>query len=278
MSRSLGPAEAANLIRPVFEKDRMAHMDPKEVHGIKFVEEVCDYLGADKGPATILHVRNLLREADIALPVGQEYPRYVKRGWDGAMVIANDEEHARQIENEEAPKAPENPPSAYLLPSDKNALSDISDNVPKVLNRESVLKHDDGRTPSDISNQVPKIDRSYDPNRVDPDKTDLAASQGMPDPLTGRREEVVEIDPNRINDDVIKHDPQDDINMSEDNKSVHDNKMKVDVDPFKDNGEHTIVRPEDLSAANPDDPKDLRSPVPDAADKATKPPKNQRPK
>lgn len=249
MSRSLGPAEAANLIRPVFEKDRMAHMDPKEVHGIKFVEEVCDYLGADKGPATILHVRNLLREADIALPVGQEYPKYVKRGWDGAMVIANDEEHARQIENEEAPKAPENPPSAYLLPSDKNALSDISDNVPKVLNRESVLKHDDGRTPSDISNQVPKIDRSYDPNRIDPDKTDLAASQGMPDPLTGRREEVVEIDPNRINDDVIKHDPQDDINMSE-----------------------------DLSAANPDDPKDLRSPVPDAADKATKPPKNQRPK
>lgn len=250
MSSRMGPVEAANVIRAVFKKDRMSHMSPEYVHELKFVEEVCDQLGADKNPQTVMHVRNLLREAGVDLPKGQEYPKYVKRGYDGAMLVARDEQHAREIENAIEPEPAD--PAPYLNDPDKDAPSDISGNVPEVTQRESVLKRDDGRVPSDISKNVPQVTEVDHP--VDPDLTDLAAGQGMPDPLDKDRTDHVVIGADRVsnvNDDVIDHDPQDDIDLSEDNQSTHDNKLVVDADPFKDNGEHTIVKPEDLKAPAP---------------------------
>lgn len=158
----LGVREAANRIRQQAELDRSLRTSPEDAHALKFAKEVAVELGFDANKAEdVFHVFQLLREHDIAPHTGQEWPKYVQRKRDGAMVIADNPEHADKIINEEPPAPAENPPGMFVNPGDPNALHDISDKVPTVKQdgMADVLKrneaHPGDRQPSDVSDLVP---------------------------------------------------------------------------------------------------------------------------
>ncbi len=102
--KHLGVTEAANAIRGIIATDTVARTDPAQAHRMKFVKDVCEKLGLDPSPENVQHVAVVLREQDIALHEGHEYPKHVVRKWDGAPLIANSAEEADAIINEEQPQ------------------------------------------------------------------------------------------------------------------------------------------------------------------------------
>lgn len=92
----MGPREAAALIR---EKIHATTMDPQSQHQANYVGAVCAYAGLDKDPQNLQHVFDVLRENDIEIPSGDEYPKYVGKLGDRDL-IADDESHEQKLRDE----------------------------------------------------------------------------------------------------------------------------------------------------------------------------------
>ncbi len=116
--KHLGATEAANAIRGIIATDTSARTDPAQAHRMKFVKDVCEKLGLDPSPENMQHVAVVLREQDIALHEGHEYPKHVVRKWDGAPFVANSAEEADAIINEEQPQPVPNAPVEDVAATD----------------------------------------------------------------------------------------------------------------------------------------------------------------
>lgn len=92
----MGPREAALLIR---EKVHTTTMDPRSQHQVRYVEAVCQYAGIDSNPQNLQHVFDVLRENDIEIPSGDEYPKYIGKMGDRDL-IADNEEHEQKLRDE----------------------------------------------------------------------------------------------------------------------------------------------------------------------------------
>jgi|SRR5580693_906884 hypothetical protein len=86
----LGVKEAAAAIR---DKIRLSHMEPHDVHQLVFLKSVADELGLGHEPEVITHIAGLLREHDIQIHSGHEYPKWIGKGT--AAVVVNDEEEEK---------------------------------------------------------------------------------------------------------------------------------------------------------------------------------------
>lgn len=93
--RVLGPREAADEIREAFLKDRSSRLDPESIHALGFLKDVCANLGIESSPENVTHVQVLLREHDVILPFGAEYPKWVK-----GQLVKNADEEAKLHEPE----------------------------------------------------------------------------------------------------------------------------------------------------------------------------------
>jgi hypothetical protein len=87
----LGVKEAADIIR---DKVRLSHMEPHDVHQLVFLKSVADELGLSHEPEVITHIAGLLREHDIQIHAGHEYPKWIGKGT--AAVIVNNEDEDKQ--------------------------------------------------------------------------------------------------------------------------------------------------------------------------------------
>ncbi len=103
--RNLGAKEAADAIRGVVEKDHMQRVDPTRAHQIRYVTQVCAELGLEASADNVNHVAAVLREHDIDLHAGHEYPKWVGKG-DAARIV-NDAEEERLFLSPPPPPAPE---------------------------------------------------------------------------------------------------------------------------------------------------------------------------
>lgn len=114
--RHLGVVEAANEIRGSV---RLQHMNPHEQHQLRYAEGVLDQLGLEHSPEALTHVFGLLREHEIDIPGGDEYPKWVKRGYDGKDMVADNADHEAEIINA-APPSPPAPPEPEAPHLDSN--------------------------------------------------------------------------------------------------------------------------------------------------------------
>ncbi len=88
---TLGVKEAADAIR---DKVRLQHTDPHDLHQLGFLKAVATELGLDHSPEVITHVAGLLREHDIQIHAGNEYPKWIGKGAVAVIVNDGDEEQA----------------------------------------------------------------------------------------------------------------------------------------------------------------------------------------
>jgi len=191
--RYLGPLEAANEIRAQIQQDQASRVSPDAAHEMAFVKEVCRYLGIDASPENVQHVTLVLRERGVAIPKGQEYPKYVVRKSDNTQHVVHSHEEELTKIDEPAPELPASPPPPIVGEpvqfGNSDYSSDISDKVPRVVNRDSVhdvmarnQRHGDGVVPpSDISDMVPKTSSAGGKTEL-AKLTDHEAAQGqLPD-------------------------------------------------------------------------------------------------
>lgn len=153
--RNLGAREAAEAIRGAFLVDRSANTDPEQQHQMKFAKDVCRELGADESPETVHHVMVLLRQHDIDLHAGHEFPKYATRKWDRtAKIVQNeDEERAWIDEPQPEPVDPDSLPAARVLEAPVQDLSlDLRDKVPHMSGDEPTPAKPP-RVPSAITNR-----------------------------------------------------------------------------------------------------------------------------
>lgn len=129
---NLGAKEAADRIRGVFFSDRSQRVDPEQAHQMRFVKEVCGHLGAAHDPETVAHVMTLLREHDIELHAGHEYPKFATRKWDrtSKIVHSEDEERAWVDEAPPEPVDPETLPARTLDAPVQDLSTDLRTKVP----------------------------------------------------------------------------------------------------------------------------------------------------
>lgn len=130
--RFLGAKEAANEIRAQAMEDRSLRTSPEWAHQIKFAKEVTRELGLEDTPENVTHVIGLLREHDIGLRVGHEYPKWVKRGYDGFAMIADNEEHEKEIVEAKRPDPEEVVPATMAVPVQDLNL-DLQHRVPQTV-------------------------------------------------------------------------------------------------------------------------------------------------
>lgn len=131
--QNLGAKEAADAIRGAFFSDRSARTDPRDAHRMKFAKDVVHELGGDDSPETVRHVMQLLREHDIELHAGHEFPKFATRKWDrtAKIVHSEDEEHAWINEEQPAPPNPDDSPALRTQDAPVQDLSlDLRDKVP----------------------------------------------------------------------------------------------------------------------------------------------------
>lgn len=201
--RTMGAQEAANEIRGVIHSDLSSRVAPEEQHQLKYLKEVCNYLGVEPSAENVLHVRSVLREHDIAPYSGDEWPKWVVRKWDNTQHIAHNEQEADEIVNVEPPPEPA-PAPRVIEPPVQNPDLDLKDKVPHTVGGETAMAkgallrtqtNPGDRQPSDITKQVPPAPRTE--GKSDLDKaTDREAAQGQK-PLDGMEnvgDEVVVVD------------------------------------------------------------------------------------
>src|SRR5882672_2014707 len=94
MPTHVGAKEAAEIIRSTVYD---AQLPPDEVHKLRFLQEVAAHLGMEAMPENLHRIAQALHQHGIHLHEGHEYPKMVKRGWDGAEMIANDEQEEKEI-------------------------------------------------------------------------------------------------------------------------------------------------------------------------------------
>lgn len=148
--RKLGVREAADAIRSQFYSDRSARTNPEDAHRMKFAKDVAAALGADTSPESVQHIMILLREADIDLHTGQEYPKYVTRKYDNTShVVQNEAEAEAKINEEPEPVAPA--PRVVDAPVQDLSL-DLKNQVPHHVDHNDDT-HPAGRVPSAVTNR-----------------------------------------------------------------------------------------------------------------------------
>lgn len=153
--KNLGAKEAADAIRGAFLTDRSVRADPREAHQMKFAREVVRELGGDDSPETVRHVMQLLREHDIELHAGHEFPKYATRKWDrtAKIVHSEDEEQAWVNEEQPAPLNQDDLPAARTLDAPVQDLSlDLRNKVPHMVGDEPQPERTP-RIPSAITNR-----------------------------------------------------------------------------------------------------------------------------
>lgn len=98
MPRNVGAKEAAMEINADV-RNGLAHVDPEHAHQAKFLKEVCEHLGIEPLPENIGHVASVLRQHDIAIHAGHEFPKYAARGYDGVRkIVANEQEEQEWVD------------------------------------------------------------------------------------------------------------------------------------------------------------------------------------
>lgn len=176
--RNLGPKEAANAIRGTFFSDRSSRMDPEQAHQMKFAKEVTRELGGgDDSPETVAHVMQLLREHDIELHAGHEFPKYATRKWDrtAKIVHSEEEEHSWVNEAEPPPPNPDDLPPARTLDAPVQDLSiDLKDKVPHMVSDAPAAERP-ARIPSAVTNREAAQD-AYARQPVESKDRDAAAA------------------------------------------------------------------------------------------------------
>lgn len=166
MAITMGAQEVANTLRPHLA---LQHLDPHDLHQLNFLKDVAAHLGLDHTPEVLTHIAGLMREHDLVIHSGQEYPKMVARKADGKSFEAKDEEDEDRIVNEvpeELRKPPE--PARLELPGDNAQARDV-------LEQDHVA--DDG-TSTDLSRRVPRqvpVDDKSSLGR----RTDREAAQGQ---------------------------------------------------------------------------------------------------
>lgn len=152
---NLGAKEAAARIRGVFFSDRSSRVDPEQAHQLRFAKEVCKELGADDSPETVQHVMQLLREHDVALHAGHEYPKFATRKWDRTSRIVNSESEEQQWVDEPEP-APTDPGNLLPLRTLEAPVQDLSldlrDKVPHMVDDMPAAERL-ARVPSSVTNR-----------------------------------------------------------------------------------------------------------------------------
>lgn len=106
--RNLGPREAADEIRSTIAKDQSSRIPPEAAHEVRFIKDVASHLGLEPTPENIQHIALVLREHEIDLPVGQEYPKWVESPVRG-QVLVNDAEEEHKATSETPPQPGEDP-------------------------------------------------------------------------------------------------------------------------------------------------------------------------
>jgi hypothetical protein len=100
----LGIVEAAAAIKETVE---LNHLPPEEVHQLRFLQGVATELGMDHTPQSLHSIAAALRQHDIEIHSGHEYPKSVKRKFDGSYHIADNPEHEAEIVNWTPPEPDE---------------------------------------------------------------------------------------------------------------------------------------------------------------------------
>lgn len=149
--QNLGAKEAANAIRDEVMMDRTMRGDPNHAHQMNYVKAVVKELGLEATPENIAHVATVLREHDIDVPAGQEYPKYATRKWDNTSHIVNSREEEDKLVNEEAPEQrTDTPPPARVIDRPVQDLSlDLRDKVPTI----KPADHPGGFVPGAVTNR-----------------------------------------------------------------------------------------------------------------------------
>lgn len=148
--------DATDAIREDIATNKMVKADPAELHRVNFIKAVARNLGMEPTPETITHIGAVLTEHGIEPLIDNEYPKYVKRGYDGADVIAGSSEEEHEIVNATAPA----PSDAGILthPSDAEIFTpsdlDLKDKVPFVKSAE----HPAGRASDEETNRAASQD------------------------------------------------------------------------------------------------------------------------
>lgn len=152
--KNLGVQEAADAIRGKFFADRSFRGDPAAAHGFKFVKDVAKALNAGDDPADVMHVMQLLREEDIALHAGQQYPKYATRKWDRTAKVVHDENEEQAWVNEPQPEPAHEddvPPVRTLDAPVQDLSTDLRNSVPGDANRQAMTPVP--KVPSAVTNR-----------------------------------------------------------------------------------------------------------------------------
>lgn len=229
----LGPVEAANVIRPRLMADMSSRANPEDQHAMNFAKAVASQCGLEATPENVQHIIILLREHNIEIPSGQEYPKWVTRKYDNTQHVANNEREAHDIENAEPPPPPPPQPVQVQQPV-HNPDIDLKDKVPHLVphdNTPEVMRHEqlarpEGEQPNDLSDHVPttEIHHKTELERT----TDREAAQDQ-HPTSDPDDDVVVVDENSgIHTDhdkgVFTHDdPDRDGVAGQDSDPTHDN-------------------------------------------------------
>lgn len=176
--QNLGAKEAADAIRGAFFSDRSMRTDPEDAHRMKFAKDVVRELGGDDSPETVHHVMQLLREHNIELHAGHEFPKYATRKWDrtAKIVHSEDEERAWIDEEQPAPADPDDLPPARVIDAPVQDLSvDLRDKVPHMVGDAPRNQPQTPRVPSAVTNREAAQD-AYARQPSDGSNRDVAAA------------------------------------------------------------------------------------------------------
>lgn len=150
--RHLGVNEAADAIRGQFFSDRSMRGSPEDAHRLKFAKDVATALGADTSPESVQHIMILLREANIDLHTGQEYPKYAVREWDKTTKIVHDSGEEDAWVHEAKPEEPAPVAMREQAHPVQDLSIDLRNQVPQHVDHEHD-PHPAGRVPSAVTNR-----------------------------------------------------------------------------------------------------------------------------
>lgn len=122
MPINMGAKEAAEVIRSTVHD---AILPPEDVHKVRFLQEVAAHLNMEPMPENLHRIAQALHQHDIGLHEGHEFPKMVKRGYDGADMVANDEQEEKEIVEATRPE----PVNAKPAPT--SVLDVYDDNLPQ---------------------------------------------------------------------------------------------------------------------------------------------------
>lgn len=118
--KTLGPREAADEIRQTILTDQSGRIPPEAAHQLAYTKQVASYLGLDPTPENVNHIALVLREHEIELPTGQEYPKWVTSPVRGAVLVQNaDEEGEALSETPPGPVVKDEPKDVAAKPEPK---------------------------------------------------------------------------------------------------------------------------------------------------------------